>query len=670
MGTEISEPLILDKKNIDGGGVESERVPEWKDQITIRGLLVSALLGTLFCIITHKLNLTVGIIPSLNVGAGLLGFFFVKSWTGFLTKLGFQVSPFTKQENTVIQTCVVACYGLAFSGGFGSYLIAMDERTYQLIGADYPGNRAEDIKNPGLGWMTGFLFVVSFLGLFSLAPLRKVMVMDYKLTYPSGTATAMLINSFHTTSGAELAGKQVKCLGKYLSISFIWSCFKWFFSGIGDSCGFDNFPTFGLALFKNTFYFDFSPTYVGCGLICPHIVNCSVLLGAIISWGFLWPYISSHAGDWYPSGLDSNNFKGLYGYKVFIAIALILGDGLYNLIKIIYVTAKEMCNRSTKQSNLPVVNEITDNERYEGLAEQKKRDEIFLKDRIPTWFAASGYVALAAISTATIPIVFPPLKWYLVLVSYIIAPALAFCNSYGTGLTDWNLTSTYGKIGLFIIASLVGSDGGVMAGLAACGVMMSIVSTAADLMQDFKTGYLTLSSAKSMFVSQLLGTAMGCVLAPLTFWLFWTAFDVGSPDGPYKAPYAVIFREMAILGIEGFSELPKHCLALCCGFFVGALVVNLLRDVTPKKISQFIPIPMAMAVPFYIGAYFAVDMFVGTVILFIWERINRKDADDYAGAVASGLICGDGIWTIPSAILSIFRVDPPICMYFGPSVTT
>lgn len=30
--------------------------------------------------------------------------------------------------------------------------------------------------------------------------------MDYKLTYPSGTATAMLINSFHTNTGAELAG--------------------------------------------------------------------------------------------------------------------------------------------------------------------------------------------------------------------------------------------------------------------------------------------------------------------------------------------------------------------------------------------------------------------------------------------------------------------------------
>ncbi|ESR60269.1 putative metal-nicotianamine transporter YSL6 [Citrus sinensis] len=671
MGTEVevSEPLIEKIAAVNDEEEEADQpIPEWKDQITIRGLVASAIMGTLFCIITHKLNLTVGIIPSLNVAAGLLGFFLVKSWTSFLSKLGFSIKPFTRQENTVIQTCVVACYGLAFSGGFGSSLLAMDERTYQLIGADYPGNRAEDVKNPGLGWMIGFVVVVSFLGLFSLVPLRKVMILDYKLTYPSGTATAMLINSFHTNTGAELAGKQVRCLGKYLSISFFWSCFKWFFSGVGNSCGFDNFPSFGLTLFKNTFYFDFSPTYVGCGLICPHIVNCSVLLGAIISWGFLWPFISQHAGDWYPADLGSNDFKGLYGYKVFIAISLILGDGLYNLIKIITITVKEMWNRSTKDSKLPFVNDIQDTETSKLLLEQKKREIVFLKDGIPTWFAASGYVGLAAISTATIPTIFPPLKWYLVLCSYLIAPALAFCNSYGTGLTDWNLASTYGKIGLFIIASLVGTDGGVIAGLAACGVMMSIVSTAADLMQDFKTGYLTLSSAKSMFVSQLLGTAMGCVIAPLTFWMYWTAFDIGSPDGPYKAPYAVIFREMAILGIEGFSELPKHCLALCCGFFVAALVINLLRDATPTKISQFIPVPMAMAVPFYIGAYFAIDMFVGTVILFIWELVNRKDSEDYAGAVASGLICGDGIWTIPSAILSIFRVNPPVCMYFGPAV--
>ena len=111
---EISEPLLPPEKT--GELVHAEKIPPWREQITVRGLLVSTLLGALFCIITHKLNLTVGVIPSLNVAAGLLGFFFVKSWTELPSRIGVSAKPFTRQENTVIQTCVVACYGLAFSG--------------------------------------------------------------------------------------------------------------------------------------------------------------------------------------------------------------------------------------------------------------------------------------------------------------------------------------------------------------------------------------------------------------------------------------------------------------------------------------------------------------------------------------------------------------------------
>lgn len=92
--------------------------------------------------------------------------------------------------------------------------------------------------------------------------------------------------------------------------------------------------------------------------------------------------------------------------------------------------------------------------------------------------------------------------------------------------------------------------------------MMSIISIAADLMQDFKTDYLTRSSAKSVFGSEVLGAAMGCVIGPLTLWLYSNAFVIRSPDGPCKAPYAVIYREIAIPGIQGFSEFPRHCLAL------------------------------------------------------------------------------------------------------------
>jgi hypothetical protein len=33
----------------------------------------------------------------------------------------------------------------------------------------------------------------------------QIMIIDYKLVYPSGTATGILINSFHTPGGLEIA---------------------------------------------------------------------------------------------------------------------------------------------------------------------------------------------------------------------------------------------------------------------------------------------------------------------------------------------------------------------------------------------------------------------------------------------------------------------------------
>lgn len=40
------------------------------------------------------------------------------------------------------------------------------------------GNSAESYKEPAMGWMVGFLFVVCFVGLFVLIPLRKVSIYE------------------------------------------------------------------------------------------------------------------------------------------------------------------------------------------------------------------------------------------------------------------------------------------------------------------------------------------------------------------------------------------------------------------------------------------------------------------------------------------------------------
>ncbi|PWZ40909.1 putative metal-nicotianamine transporter YSL14 [Zea mays] len=451
-------------------------VSSWREQLTLRAFVVNALLAVMFSVIVMKLNLTTGIIPSLNVSAGLLGVFFVRMWTAAAERMGFLRQPFTRQENTVIQTCVVSAYGVAFSGGFGSYLFGMSEKIAKQA---TEAKDANNIKDPHLGWMIGFLFL-------------------------------------------------------------------WFYTA-GDECGFKNFPTLGLEAYNNRFFFDFSPTYVGVGMICPYIVNVSVLLGGILSWGLMWPLIAKKKGSWYPANLEDSSLHGLQAYRVFISIALILGDGLYNFIKVLIRTIAGFISMVQVQQNSKSMLPVSDNGSSMSSTEavsfdDERRIENFLKDQIPKSVAYGGYVAVAAISIGTLPQIFLQLKWYYILVACVVAPVLAFCNAYGSGLTDWSLASTYDKLAIFVFGAWAGlSHGGVLVGLATYGVMMSIVSTTSDLMQDFKTGYLTLASPRSMFISQVIGTGMGCVIGPCIFWLFYKAFgDIGESGTEYPAPYAIV----------------------------------------------------------------------------------------------------------------------------------
>ena len=55
-----------------------------------------------------------------------------------------------------------------------------------------------------------------------------------------------------------------------------------------------------------------------------------------------------------------------------------------------------------------------------------------------------------------------------------------------------------------------------------------------------RTGYVTLSSPRAMFASQVVGALLGVVLAPLSFLLFYATGQVGVEKGPAAAaPFCV-----------------------------------------------------------------------------------------------------------------------------------
>ncbi|GJY30410.1 metal-nicotianamine transporter YSL3-like protein [Tanacetum coccineum] len=138
----------------------------------------------------------------------------------------------------------------------------------------------------------------------------------------------------------------------------------------------------------------------------------------------------------------------------------------------------------------------------------------------------------------------------------------------------------------------------------------------------------------AMLVSQAIGTGIGFVVAPLTFFLFYKAFDIEiGCEVNINTALCTVYGNMAILGVQKvfLSALPNHCLQLCYLFFGFALVANLVRGIFPHKIGRYLPLPMAMAVPFLVGAYFAIDMCVGSLIVFVWHKLNKQKASPGSG---------------------------------------
>ena len=70
--------------------------------VQFRSMLAGAVISTIFSIIVHKLNLTTGIVPSLNIAAGLLGFVFLRGWVYLLRLMGIKAHEFTPQASTLI----------------------------------------------------------------------------------------------------------------------------------------------------------------------------------------------------------------------------------------------------------------------------------------------------------------------------------------------------------------------------------------------------------------------------------------------------------------------------------------------------------------------------------------------------------------------------------------
>ena len=67
----------------------------------------------------------------------------------------------------------------------------------------------QDVYEPTLKRIIPYMFCIGIVGIFMLVIMRKRFIIDYRLHFPSGTATGILISGFHTPKGEAQARAQV-----------------------------------------------------------------------------------------------------------------------------------------------------------------------------------------------------------------------------------------------------------------------------------------------------------------------------------------------------------------------------------------------------------------------------------------------------------------------------
>lgn len=225
-----------------------------------------------------------------------------------------------------------------------------------------------------------------------------------------------------------------------------------------------------------------------------------------------------------------------------------------------------------------------------------------LRETIPLRIAVTGYIFFAILAVVVIPLMFPQLKWYFVLVAYFMAPSLAFCNAYGAG--------TVYTGGIVRERERNGGSLGRVWYRQSC----SFCCLHSDARSQNNLFQSNVSEPKHRHSDRLHHGAS-------QFLPVLQGFDVGSLYEEYKAPYAIIYRDLAI---QGVGALPQHCLQLCYGFFSFAVVVNMVKDLCPPNIGKWMPLPICMAGSLLGGAYVTVDMCLRTLIVYLWYKLDAK----------------------------------------------
>jgi uncharacterized oligopeptide transporter (OPT) family protein len=599
---------------------------EGTPQLTLRAVVMGSLLGFLLAFT----NVYIGLKTGWGLGVAITACIVSFSLWNLCLRIGLARSPLSILESNCMQsTASAAGYST------GSTMVSATPALLLLsVTAESPNGRH-------LPWpvLAAWTFFLALLGVALAIPMKRNMINQEKLRFPSGIAAAVTLQSLYS-QGKEAAAKGKALFWAALAAAVpplimdlpfrrptpdrpykglvpdTTSLFDWLPVPGKD-------PKTGAAYQASdwNFVLDNKLVMIAAGALTgPRICFSMVIGGLALMYGVGPAAIAE--------GAARGAGRAWRDIGIWVGAPMMISAGLFSFFTQWRTIARAMggLGRSSKST--------------------------YATAEVPgSWFLGLGLVATAGVLFIGHTQFFIP--WHLGFIAVLLTFFLSLVACRATGESDITPIGAMGKVTQLVYGVLIPQN--ATANLMTASITANAAASSADLLTDLKSGYLLGAHPRRQFLAQLLGVFAGTAASVIGFRLLVPDVSVFSGSGgtqpTFAAPGAQTWLAVARLFQEGIGHL--HIMArhgMIWGLLAGVALAAL--ETALPKYRRWIPSPIGIGLGFILPFFNPFSMLLGAACAWLWSRRNAAQADRYVVPVASGIIAGESITSVAIALVN------------------
>lgn len=491
--------------------------------------------------------------------------------------------------------------------------------------------------------MIAWFGVIAALGVFAAIPIKRQLIDEEKLAFPTGTATAETIKSIHDTSAEGSGSTKAKALAIAAIVGGILNFFreaKAAFIPFNVPAAI-NIPVnlAGRALKDWTLSLKTELVLVAAGALMSFRTGWSLLFGGVFTYAVLAPWLLSQGY------IKDTGYKGIVAWTLWPGAAVLVASGITSFAFDYKSVARSFSGlgalfRSRKKPDASQVDSTIDS------ANDAANDEC-----PETWFPA-GFLVLGPLVIVLMTWIFQ-IPFWAGAIAVPLAVLMGFVAARVTGETDVTPTKALGPVTQLIYGVL--TPGNLAGNIMSANVTGGVGLHAADLLTTLKTGKLLGASPRQQFYAQLFGVVAGALVVVPAFNLIIPDPTVLGTEA-WPAPSCLVWAGVSKAFADGVGALDASArVGIGVGLVFG-IILAIVEKVAPKKFLPYIPSPSGIGIAMVIPGSNAISMFVGSAIAEWMRRKQPENAEKMVVPVASGLIAGESLMGIVVALLVVMGV--------------